>query len=185
MGKVFFTIALMVVLVLGATNVYAQAAVLWDWQYDSANFIIGPSETAILNATLYNSSDSISNLVRSDLSWASYSPSQNANLYSFNWGPNGSFWQQFNGLDLTPGESFGFVFGIMTPLTSPMADGMVVQANTTVGMRSYGSLARPMQFMVGQAQKIPGDNVIPEPITALLLTSGFMGLGLFRPKKRS
>lgn len=46
------------------------------------------------------------------------------NGYSFEWGTDGSFHNQFEDVDLAPGETFDFVFGTLTP------QGNIVQMGT-------------------------------------------------------
>jgi len=96
----------------------ANATLTWNWSFGATPQVVGPTATVYIPATIYNSSSSTANLF---ISGYSASPQLGfTNTYVFNFGhdltfPWTSFTQTMQGLNLSPGQSYNFTFGTLTP----------------------------------------------------------------------
>lgn len=119
MKRAFFLLA-----VLGLIVAPASADLIWEIRFENPPAVVGPGDTVVIRGVLFNSPASNQNLgvisggVGGDPPGFDYEVGAFASVCSgWQWGPNGipSFFQQFNGVNLAPGERFNFVYGRCVP----------------------------------------------------------------------
>lgn len=93
----------------------AQGFSDWHWSFDQPTYVVGPTESIVLNATIFVDADSPGPLI------GPMSVSFNGTLFSlydlsFNWPLS------FTEANIAPGDSLQFTFGVLTP-KFPLAEG--------------------------------------------------------------
>ena len=181
MKKFLMLVAVCCFIGLLAPQAQAQMPVLdWDWSYDDQPVYTNGTDIIFMNATLHN--DDLSTIPWTKTGGMSASFVKNTfSQYSFHFGPdNGGFWPQFTGVSVAPGADFGFIFGRLTPLSSSIAPGTVMQGDGHFS--SFGQDKGPYVFeaVVGEG---PGPSAVPEPATMLLFGTGLFGA--FLRKRRA
>ena len=154
----------------------AHADLIVSWSIDLPVQVAGPNDTLTIDSTIRNDNSSDKNInldtaiIGTSILLADFTPS-----YDFFFGDGGSFYDQFDGIVLTPGDSFGFVFGTLTP-------------NGEVAPGTYASGALNINIdRVGD--NVPATNwpfqvtVVPVAPAVWLFGSGLIGLiGIARRK---
>ncbi|HZI79622.1 MAG TPA: hypothetical protein VFD69_08915 [Vicinamibacterales bacterium] len=109
-------IALVFPFVLLSTPSTGSADTIWSWSFDETHFVVGPTDSVVVHATVFNSPLSTEPLVKTG--GASFTGDLQK-TYDFEFGPEA----QFLGLSLDPGDSFSFVLGTLTPISPPVPIG--------------------------------------------------------------
>ncbi len=174
----------------------AEALLVWDWFYLEHEFLTFPTsglnkpadETVVLHARLFNSLLSNEPLTQSYITGAVYSSLDSefggtTGIYDFDFGPSGpaSYFTQFAGLDLAPGDGGNFVFGTLTPSPVPAPDGSYIGHGRFLLTNAQGGVEDRQHSLTvnafGSPQPSPS---APEPSSLLLLSTGllaFIGTG--------
>ena len=128
---------LAVVIVAMASMSASQAALVWSIELNEPAGT-GPNSTLLITGTLTNSSTSTENLgviggtagVPPGFDFEVGGFASTPTGYLFDWAPAGaaSFIEQFEGVDLAPGESFDFEFATLTP-NAPLTPGATFTAS--------------------------------------------------------
>lgn len=93
----------------------AWASLDWHWSFDQPAYTVGPSDSILVRATLYNEPTSTENLTGPAVSMLFAGDFQKT--FDFTFGTPGSvFGMEFLRADLAPGDSLPFVFGLLTPV---------------------------------------------------------------------
>ena len=156
----------------------AHAALIVSWSIDLPTQVAGPSDILTIDSTIRNdnSSDSNINLETAIVGTAVLLTDFEA-YYDFVFGTSGNFFEQFNGIVLAPGDSYGFVYGTLTPFRE-VAPGTYasgdLKINTDPPLGGYLSATNgPFQV-----------TVVPITPALWLFGSGLIGLiGVARQKK--
>ncbi len=107
---------LMAILLLAAQS--AQARVIWDWDFVNPFNEVGQRATVVMNARITVDARSTEAFAWDGArGWAYLNSWPLWKAYTFSFGPAGgfSFFDQFRGVTIAPGESFDFVFGVLSP----------------------------------------------------------------------
>jgi len=176
MDKKLMTLLAGLVFALSASSVHADLIV--SWSLDDPARVAGPNDILTIDSTIANdnSSDQDINLDVA-IEGAAFADGDFSPSYDFQFGPSGgaSFLSQFNGIVLTPGDSFSFVYGILTP-TVEFALGTYVSSFMGIDIGGVGTDVQPTNgpFQV---------TAVPVPAAGWLFGSGLIGLlGVARRK---
>lgn len=117
----FLLVACIVVGFLYASPAHAE--LIFHMRFKDLPPVINPMDTVVVYGTLFNNSASDENLgviggfqmqpPGFDFEIGGFCTIPNG--YSLQWGPDGSLQNQFEGVNLAPGETFDFVFATLTP----------------------------------------------------------------------
>jgi hypothetical protein len=171
---------LVLVSILLLAPLAARAAIIWSWSFDQTEYVVGPSDSIIVHATLLNDLSSTENL-QIEGAGANFGGDLQK-IYDFTFGPTGNsseFSTQFFGVDLAPGETSSFVWGILTPIGA-VAPGIYPADPAILGLQLPS---------IGVVEMEPSNTflvrvVVPEPPAVVLLLTAILGALLFaRPIK--
>lgn len=99
----------------------------WSWSFNQSAYTVGPHDSILVQATVYNAAASTGHLRPPGVSASFTGDFQK--IYAFKFGtPGVPFGTEFLGLNLAPGESFQFNFGLLTPIGSSIAPGTYLAA---------------------------------------------------------
>jgi len=146
-------IALVFPFVLMSVPCTASADAIWSWSFDETQFIVGPTDSIVLHATLFNSPLSTEPLTERD--GASFTGDLQK-IYDFEWGSDA----QYFGLNVEPGDSFSFVLGTLTPIGGSVPTGtypFCCEAHLGFGSVSSSAFLPPLNTF--EIQVVP----VPEP----------------------
>lgn len=167
---------LALVWVLGLAPLAARAVVIWSWSFDQTEYVVGPSDSIIVHATLLNDPSSTEALQQIE-GVSAFFTGDLQKTYGFTFGPTGDsseFSTQFFSVDLAPGETFSFVWGILTPIGGAVAPGIYAADPASLGLDLPGADLAQMEptntFRV---------RVVPEPPAVILLLTAILGALLF------
>ena len=155
-----------------ATPAMAAAEPIWSWAFDETLHVVGSSEAIILEATLFNSPQSTEPVT--EVGGASFTGDLQK-IYAFTFGPTGNsldFRDQFAGMHVSPGASFSFVLGILTPIGGVAPNGLhpfCCETAIAIGNEGGVTLQGPENTFAVQ---------VAEPSVAVLLGIG-IALGVF------
>jgi hypothetical protein len=152
---------------------YGQGTLNWHWNFDQSNYIVGPSDSIHLTATIFIRPDSPASFTgRVSITFQGSLFS----LYDLDCG----FCRdpRLRNVNLAPGESFPFTFGTLTP-KSPIAPGTYRNMPdqpllSFLSLTTHRSLDTPLVIQV-----------VPEPSTLILGLLGmlsFCGWSFFKRK---
>lgn len=153
----------------------SHALLLVDFEITNTPLTAGPSDSLTINGRLTNALGSDENLTT--LNGAAYSPGALFGIYQFSFGIGGNFFNQFSGINLAPGSSFDFIFGDLTPVTSPVAEGTYTSSEFTF---SFSDSQGVQQNITSQNlfSVTVRNQAIPLPGTLALFGLGLAGLGM-------
>ena len=120
--KFLSTIGVFLFLTLSISSVHA--VLVYDWYVTNPIQTVGPNDTVQIDATIVNDASSDVNFNLDTAITQAFSglfPSAYNGVFGD--GISISILTQFNGIELTPGESFNFVFATLTPSPSPVPAG--------------------------------------------------------------
>jgi hypothetical protein len=133
----------------------ASADTIWWWSFNETKFVVGPTDSIVLHATLFNSPLSTEPITRFE--GASFTGDLQA-IYDFKFGPDA----QFLGLTAEPGGDFSFVLGTLRPIGGSVPAGtypFCCEAHLGFGSVSSSAFLPPLNtFEI----EVVGD-VVPEP----------------------
>ncbi len=188
-ARILGAIVLMAVLLGGPRP--AEALLVWDWFYLDHESLLSPTssvnaqpdETVLMHARLFNSILSDEHLTSSNVTGAIYgSPGSEAggttDLYNFDFGPSGpaSYFAQFSGLDLAPGDDINFVFGTLTPSFGLVPEGSYTGHGTFLLTNGQGGFEDRQHSLTVNVL----GSTVPEPSSLWLFATGlvaFAGAG--------
>lgn len=156
----------------------AHAVLVWDWFFfPQATKTVAPNQSPIsFEATIFNSFFSNEHLTQSRLAGAGWFRDTIPATYDFEFGVPGtiSFFDQFAGMDLAPGDSLGFVFGTFTQVAGPASPG-TYQSLGGIGLRIPDSESvDSKQHAFGLNVTSPSTPIIPEPTSFILFSAALV-----------
>ena len=185
MEKFFAAVLVAAAISFGATVQEAHAVLFWDWDIlNNGQFVEGTDQVNIL-ARMYNNSSEGETVGSFSANYAFNSASANliSNYNNFSFGPSPAhdFFGQFSGLELAPGNFYDFTFGVYYPDGGDAPDGFY---ETTGGLILAGgeSVNKRIFWFTSCEPDNCGENVIPEPMSLLLLASG-LGTAFLRKRQ--
>ena len=154
------------------------AALIASVEFDEPVQTVGANETVVLEATFFNDAASTENLVGTAYSGSNISNGSlvgTGNPYTIKFGGPTTFAsQELAPMNIAPGESFTFIFGILQPTVVPVTEGIYVSTSANLGL---GGVIYP----VGSVQV----TVVPEPAGLLLVTLAGTALACRRGVRRT
>jgi hypothetical protein len=156
-----------------AINLAAQGTLNWHWDFNQTLYSVNPIDVIYVHATIVNDPSSSTDLTHgSMMSWG-IDPSYSQPPYQFVFGPSPGlhpFLDQFDNLDLAPGQSLQFVWGYLTPI-----GGSVAPDTYHFGPGSLSFDSSSTEYSSGFDV-----HVVPEPASTSLLV---VGLGCWFTRK--
>jgi hypothetical protein len=153
-------VALIVAIIQLSTPSTASADTIWAWSFNETNFVVGPTDSIVLQATVSNSPLSTEPIMR--IGGGSFTGDLQA-TYDFEFGPI----TPFLGLSLNPGDDFSFVLGTLRPIGGSVPVGtypFCCEAHLEFGSVSSSTSLPPLNtFQI---------EVVPEPPTWALCGIG-------------
>jgi hypothetical protein len=131
----------------------ASADTIWWWSFNETNFVVGPTDSIVVRATVFNSPLSTEPIMK--IGGGSFTGDLQA-VYHFEWGSN----DPFLGLSLNPGDEFSFILGTLTPIGRSVPIGtypFCCEAHLEFGSASSSTSQPPINTFEIQ--------VVPEPPT--------------------
>lgn len=148
---------------------------LWSWSFDETEFVIGPSESIVIEATIYN--DASSTMDMSILGVGASFTGDLQKTFDFTFGPTGDdvdFGIDFVGLTIPPGGAVPFVFGILTPIDGLAPVGEYFADPASLSLNVNGVFSDP-RFSTNTFTV----KVVPEPSLILQMALGALASARF------
>ena len=178
-----------------------HASLVYDWYIYNPVQTVGPNDIVQINGTISNDATSTVNFdldAAITLAVVSSFPS----AYNAVFGPGSvNILSQFNGIVLTPGDSFDFVFATLTPGPAPVAAGDYYVTTLGLGINGvtdywkapnpYYDVCAPycqefnngyVKITVSGGETNGEPSSVPEPTTLALMSPGLIALGFYRRK---
>ena len=158
-----------------------QATLIVSWEFTNTPATADPMDTVEIWATIFNNSTADENMIdygQIGSGWDQPGQPYTANADSISL-------SQLDHLDLLPGESFSFFWGLATPIAPPVSPGtyevvtwglLTFLKDTSAGTPQ----GEPLWFLSDNSFNV---NVVPIPGALWLLGSGLLGLLGLRRKK--
>jgi hypothetical protein len=143
----------------------ASAETMWWWSFNETNFVVGPTDSVVLQATVFNSPLSTEPIMR--IGGGSFTGDLQA-TYDFEWGP----YPPFLGLSIEPGDQFSFLLGTLRPIGGSVPIGthpFCCEAHLEFGTASSSVSLPPTNTFEIQVIE---NHVVPEPPTWALCGVG-------------
>ena len=154
----------------------ANATLVLDFSVLNPIQTVGPTDAVTINGRITNDVISDENATASNYDGVQITEAINF-PYTFGFGP--SVVANFAGLDLAPGQSFDFVYGVFSPFMPPVPVGTYVG-----GPVQFFYHDAPMQFLASNVDSFTSKVVsVPEPATIALLGIAIAGLGFSRRRQ--
>lgn len=155
----------------------AHAALVFSWDFTNNHQTFAPEDIVPIFAVLANEITSTENITIDSLSRAEVNFSgniDNTTNYILNFAPGGvSFFDQFSGIDLSPGESFLFQFGELLPVGGSALAGQYFLGETLLGLNNQAG----MELIVASEQEFAfAVSDVPIPGAFLLFLTGLIPL---------
>lgn len=165
------------------------ATLLWSWQLGTDKLYLVEDEIFI-HATLINEVESTENFTKDFLESAAYDPLGNFPYWGFDFGSGPesfSFFPQFDGMNLAPGQSFDFIFGRLTPKNPDTIPQGVYDFSTTLRVAG-GSQENMFTLEVNNGEVLfssgRAPDSVPAPVGIWLYIIGLVGVVPFTMYKR-
>jgi hypothetical protein len=153
-----------------------SAAPIWSWSFQSADYFVTPSDSIVIRATFMVSPLSTQNFVSGIGGYSSYFAGDLQKRY--NWIIDGrTFLHELWNLDLAPGESKSFEFGILKPIRNWVPAGHYQSDPAGIAFGGSGWILATNSFVVHVSDG-SNPNPVPEPSNFLLVAAGALALGL-------
>lgn len=173
---------------LAATSTASHAELQMSWDLHSWSLEASPSETLQLHAHIHNSPASTEHLLGSRFV-AAYGEGLEG-LYDF--APaTPSLAEQFAQLDLAPGESLDFIFGVLVPINGRVEPGVYGGGGYSLNFRDAQGAEVSWQPEASLLVRVvdrgtPDDpQHVPEPATAALAALGLAAAGWGRRQRKA
>lgn len=174
------TLAALVFCFWGMLPEPSHATVIVEWEFDNPSQVVTGSDAVVMNATIFNKSTQNEVVDLSDIVQASISHGTFSSFWSFQFGPNGSFFGQFAGVNLDAGESYPFVFGSYTPNSPPVPAGTYATIREEI---EFGALEFTLRPTNGPFQvTVRPSAAVPEPASLALAGMALLLLSVTRRK---
>jgi hypothetical protein len=162
----------------------ARAVTIWSWSFDQTEYVVGPTDTILIRATLFNDASSTGSIISDaggsftgDLQKTyTFTPATSLPQYS----------EQFFFMNVPPGGSFPFVLGLLTPIGGAAPIGyqatccnqfpqVINEAHLNFQPSDGPATSEPPSngfslLVVGELQEVP------EPATLFLVGTGLLSL---------
>jgi hypothetical protein len=146
----------------------ASADRIWWWSFNETHFVVGPTDSIAVEATVFNSPLSTESIMK--IGGGSFTGDLQA-TYDFEWGTN----DPFLGLSIAPGGHFSFLLGTLRPIGGSVPIGtypFCCEAHLDFGSASSSTSQSPINTFEIQ--------VVPEPSTWVLCGAGVLPLVWWR-----
>lgn len=160
----YIAIALVLAFVQLSRPSTAAADTIWWWSFNETSFVVGPTDSIVVEATVFNSPLSTEPMMK--IGGGSFTGDLQA-TYAFEWGSN----DPFLGLSLAPGSHFSFVLGTLRPIGGSVPTGtypFCCEAHLEFGTASSSTSLPPLNTFEIQ--------VVPEPPMWVLFGGGVVPL---------